>query len=95
MSGKGESAEGLHGFEAPDGDVPAPAIRISDDVRERMASVLAAVICFKTPEEIVGYLRDGFPAEVREALEREHELDEIYAHIDVLLCVQQSPALAA
>lgn len=87
------SAASLTGFKAQSVTLASPAVPLSDEVRARMASVLAAVVCGKTPEEITGYLRSGFPGDVKATLEREHELDEIHAHIDVLLCV--SPALAA
>jgi hypothetical protein len=86
--------EESNGFEVEEGVLPVPPVRVGDDVRARMTSVIAAIVCGSTPEQITGYLQDGFPSLVIEMLERPGEVEEMHGHIDVLLFVQQSPALA-
>lgn len=83
----------LHGFEAPERTLEVPPVPVSDQVRDAMVNVLAAVVCGATPEEVSEYLQTGFPDRVTDLLAREHELDEMRAHVDLLLCVQQMPAL--
>jgi hypothetical protein len=78
------------GFETPGRELPTSAAQISAAVRDRMVHVLAAMLCGKTPEEIAGYVQDGFPAAVDELLARPHEADELDGHVDLLLSVQQA-----
>jgi hypothetical protein len=71
-------------------DVTAPAIVAkAPGPREegrlhRAALVVSAMISGATPEEVAGYLEEGFPAETHEALERPWELAEIRAHVHLL-----------
>jgi hypothetical protein len=81
----------MDGFDAGQQVIPGPAVDVAPEVRARLVEVLAAMVCGKTPEEIAGYLEDGFPGEVGELLERPGERDEMAAHLDVILSVLQSP----
>lgn len=86
--------DGLDGFEAPEQEIPTPPIDVADGTRERMVYVLTAMLQGATPEDVAVYLADGFPPAVAEALERPGEVDEMGAHVDLLLTVQQTPAAA-
>lgn len=89
----------MNGFEAGDRELPAPPVGVTDETRATMAKVLVAIVGGPeggaTPEELAGFLEDGFPGWVVEALERPGEGEEFNAHIDVLLSVLQSPAAIA
>lgn len=85
----------MNGFEERDGVVPEPPVQIEDDTRDRLVRVILAIINGATPEELVGYLADGFPPEVDEALARPLEAEEISDHVDVVLSTLQTPALSA
>lgn len=84
--------EDLSGFLVEAVDLPVPVVPIAEDCRGRMIETLAAMVHGETPEAIAGYLRDGFPASIREALARPFEREEMSAFVDLLLVVQQSPA---
>ena len=84
----------MEGFDAGDRDLPTPPVPVAEETKAAMALTLSAIVHGATPEEIVGYLDDGFPDDVREALDRPGERDEMGAHIDLLLTVMQTPALA-
>lgn len=89
-----EGSEQMHGFDGGDVVLPAPPIPVQDETRGRMIEVLAAVVTGATPQEITGYLDDGFPGEVVEMLDRPLEREEMSAHVDLLLTVMQSSAAA-
>lgn len=80
------------GFE-PEPVQPPDIVPVSDEVRDRMVHVLAAMLCSATPEATVGCLEDGrWPRRVTEMLARAGEREELSCHVDVLLSVLQSPA---
>lgn len=84
------TGEGLDGFAVNDGPVPAPPVPLDAATRDTMSSVLAAIVCGHVPERIAGFVRSGkWPVDVVEMLDREHEPEEMAAHVDVLLCVQE------
>ena len=89
------SAAVLDGFEVDAVDLPVPPVPVGAEVRDTLLRMLAAALGGKTPEEIAGYLADGFPESVGLALDRPGERDELDALVDLLLFVQQSPALMA
>jgi hypothetical protein len=82
------------GFPAGDRELPTPPIEVSPDTRERLIQSLTEIVAGSTPEELAGYLDDGFPDSTGEALERPGERDEMGAHVDLLLTVLQTPAPA-
>jgi hypothetical protein len=80
------------GFE-PEPVQPPDIVPVSDEVRDRMVHVLAAMLCGATPEATVSCLEDGhWPRAVAELLGRRGEREELSCHADVLLSVLQSPA---
>lgn len=85
----------MNGFEERDGALPTPPVEIAEETRARLSQVVAAIVTGATPEEIVSYLEDGFPAEVDQLLARPLEAEEMGAHVDLLLTTMQTPALAA
>jgi hypothetical protein len=90
-----EGVDEVHGFVAADRELLTPPVQVDEATRTRLGEVLAAIALGCTPEEVSGFLEDGFPAEVSDLLERPLEADEMGAHVDVLLGVMQSPTLAA
>lgn len=87
-----ESTDDMTGFEAGEQTIPTPQVPIADSTRQRLMLTLYAQILGHTPEEIVAFIEDGFPDSVTEGLDRDGERDELSAHVDLLLCVQQRPA---
>lgn len=81
------------GFEAGERELPEPPVPVGDETKERMATALCAIVGGATPEEVADYLDGAFPHEVVEALERAGEREEMYAHVDLLLRIQQSPSV--
>ena len=65
--------------------VAIPEADIPDAARQQMVRVLAASMNNATPEEIVGYLADGWPEVVAEHLDRLGETEELSAHVDLLV----------
>jgi hypothetical protein len=82
----------MDGFEVDDRPILAPPVPVDDVTKERLATALSAIIAGATPEDLVDYLEQGFPASVTDALERPGERDEMYAHLDLLLGILQAPA---
>lgn len=82
----------LQGFYVEAVELPRPLVPIGEDCRARLREVLAAAIHGETPEAIAGYVTDGFPERIAEALERPFEREEMDDFIDLLLYVQQTPA---
>lgn len=76
---------GLTGFATADVALPVPSAAPSPEALDRMAHHFAAAMLGKTPEEIVGYLQDGWPADVVALLAEPYELAEMHAHVNVLL----------
>jgi hypothetical protein len=85
----------MQGFDAGDRELPTPEIQIDDETRGRLVLSLVAIVDGATPEELAGYLEDGFPARVADGLERPDERAEMSAHVDLLLTVLPTSALAA
>ena len=85
----------LDGFDVRTVALPTPLVPVSAAVRERCMQVLAAALGGNTPEQVAAYLERGFPVVVDECLARPWEADEVGAFVDLLLCVQQSPAAAS
>lgn len=82
----------MEGFDAGTRDLPAPPAELAEETRARLALVVAAIVHQRTPEDIAGYLEDGFPEEITAGIERPGERDEMLAHVDVLLSIAQAPA---
>lgn len=89
----------MDGFDAGDREPLSGEINVEPVTRDQLANVCAAISLGATPEEITGYLTDGFPTEVAEMFDRPHEREEMDAHVGVLLAVLQgavtTPAKAA
>lgn len=76
-----------YGFE-PESVQPPDVVPVSDEVRDRMVHVLAALLCGVTPEAAVGYAGKGrWPRTVKDLLARPGEREELACHVDVLLAV--------
>jgi hypothetical protein len=86
------ASEDLHGFEVEDREIPRPIVPVGDEVRDRLRRSVAAMMLHATPEDLAGYLQDGFPARVTDELERPLVREELDAFVDLLLVVQQTPA---
>lgn len=84
----------MEGFEVEDRELPTPLIPVETETKETMALALCAIVHGATPEDLAGYLDGAFPHEVIEALERAGERDEMWAHVDLLVRIQQSPSVA-
>ncbi len=82
------------GFAADDIALAVPPVPVGDAVQERLMLVLAAIVSGGTPEEIMGYLADGFPPTVQGLLSEPFAAEEFAAFVDLLLVVQQSPVPA-
>lgn len=82
--------EVLHGFAVEPVELPAPTFPVSEECRARLVRVAAAMLAGATPEAIAGYLTNGFPGEIDEALARPFEAEELDAFVDVLLFVTQA-----
>lgn len=81
------------GFDAGERELPEPLVPIADETKERLALALTAIVGGATPEELADYLDEGaFPDEIVGALDRAGEREEMFAHIDLLLRIQQSPS---
>lgn len=74
-----------HGFMVPPGAPVLLTVDIPDVAREQMVRILAAVVTGGSPEEIAGYLSDGWPPVVVETLDRLGEQEELSAHVDLLV----------
>lgn len=86
----------MQGFaDDTDATVQRPPIPIDEHTRDRLVRVMASVGGGATPEEISGYLEDGFPAEVDEQLERPLEREEMSDYVDVFLAALQHGAVQA
>lgn len=86
----------MHGFDVGEASLLKPPVEIEDVTRARLVRVMAAVASGATPEEVTGFLEDGFPDEVEEQLGRPLETEEMSAHVDVFLAALQSaPATAS
>lgn len=84
----------LDGFVALDVAIPSPLVDVGEESRDRLMLAVAAIMLGRTPEDVVGYLEDGFPAAVYVLLSRPHMAAEVRDHVSVLLCAMQSPAAA-
>ena len=82
----------MQGFDAGDRELPTPPFEVDPATRDRLIHVVASVAMCSTPEEIAGYLEDGFPDEVTVFLKRPGERDALSAHVDLFLTVLQAPA---
>lgn len=76
--------------EVPGGEVTpdaplAPSTAISDETRAELVRMLAAIVAGGTPEEIQSYQVDGWPPVVIDLLGRDGELEELSAHVDLLI----------
>lgn len=80
------------GFKADPIDLPRPRIGVSDECRDRMILCLAAMMSFEPPEAIARYMAEGFPSWLDDLLERPLWLEELSAHVDLLLVVQEGAA---
>jgi hypothetical protein len=85
----------MDGFDAGEKVLPTPLVDVGEQTKGRLALVLMAVVHGCTPEEVAGFIDNGFPAEVERTLERPFEREEMAAHVDLLLTVLQSPVEAA
>lgn len=83
----------MNGFDAGDTPTLTPPVPIEAATRERLTQLVAAITLGSTPEEIAGYLDDGFPDEVGLLLARPLEAEEMSAHVDLLLGAMQSTPL--
>jgi hypothetical protein len=81
----------MHGFEPPEAEVQTPPVRVEEVTRDTLIRIVASLIVGATPEEIVGYLDDEFPPDVADMIARPLELDELNAHVDILLGALQMP----
>ena len=90
-----EPYEEMRGFDEPDGVLPAATMAVSEETRGKLVLMVASIVSGATPEEITGYLKNGWPAHVREMLDRPLEAEELGDHVDVLLSTLQAPALSA
>jgi len=90
-----EPNEEMRGFETPDGVLPTPPVPVSGDVRDKLVHVVACMVSGATPEEITGYLEDGWPESIEDMLGHPLEAEELGDHVDLLLSTLQAPALSA
>lgn len=81
----------MEGFDAGTRDLPAPPAGVAEETRVRLAEALTAIVAGATPEELAGYVEDGFPEHVAQALSRPGEQEEMLAHVDVLLSISRPP----
>lgn len=86
------ATEDLQGFLLDDERLPSLSDEIAEATLDTLVHVVAAIAAYKTPEDMVRYLRDGFPAEVLAGLERPYEREEMRAHVTVLLSVLEGGA---
>ncbi len=82
------------GIAADDIALAVPPVPVGDATQERLMLVLAAIVRGATPEQITGFLADGFPASVEGLLSEPFVAEEFAAFVDLLLVVQQSPVPA-
>lgn len=58
---------------------------LDDATRTELVRMLAAIVAGGTPEEIRSYREHGWPPVVLELLGRDGELEELSAHVDLLI----------
>jgi hypothetical protein len=85
-------------FETGDRQLPAPQAEVPAATRRRLMLALESIIDGATPEQLAGFLSEGFPPTVTAALERPWESEELSDHVNVLvsaLAGELAPAVAA
>lgn len=85
----------MHGFDVGETSVLTPPVDVDLQTRERLIKTMAAATSGATPEEITGWLTDGFPPQIAEQLGRPLEAEEMSAYVDVFLGVMQTAVVEA